>query len=101
MVQLVRTLQTRGNMAQGVTTPVAKPVANDPNWAGKDLVLVVAHEGTGALNTGSHYFTFSKVANVWWRVDTGTQTIVQQNPFTAQMGSRDRAGFTINFLLFK
>ena len=87
--------------AAKVTRPVAEPLANDPNWAGKEVRMVVAHQGTGLLNSPSHWFSFLRVRGVWWRVDTGgAGSIRRQNPFLTQMGTRSRVGFTINFVLF-
>ena len=100
LVQLVR-VGGGNNAANKVTTALARPQANDPNWPGKELVMVVAHSGTGALNSPSHYFSFFLRQGVWWRVDTGTGRITREDPFVAQMGARDRGGFTINLLVFK
>jgi hypothetical protein len=100
-VELVRTGLVRGNMANKVCTPIAEPQPNDQNWQRKELVMVVAHSGTGALLSPSHYFSFFCMNSVWWRVDTGTGQITEENPFITQMSSVDRDGFTINFLVFK
>ena len=54
LVELVRV----GAGANKVTTAVAAPQPNDPNWPNKQLVMVVAHEGSGAINTPSHWFSF-------------------------------------------
>jgi len=99
LVQLVRT--GGGNMTNKVTTAITRTQANDPSWPRKGLVMVVAHSGTGDRNTASHYFSFILRQGVWWRVDTGTGTITQEDPFVSQMGARDRMGFTINLLVFK
>ena len=100
LVQLVRTGGGR-DPGNKVTTAIARPPANDPSWPGKELVMVVAHSGTGALNSPSHFFSFFLRQGRWWRVDTGTGRITQEDPFVTQMGARDRIGFTINLLLFK
>ena len=97
LVQLVRT----GGGGNKVTTAVASPPPNDPSWPGKELVMVVAHSGTGALDSPSHYFSFFLRQGVWWRVDTGTGRITREDPFARQMGARARRGFTINLLMFK
>ena len=98
MVQLVRA----GHYgAAKVTTSIAEPQPNDQNWAGKEVRMVVAHQGTGLLNSPSHWFSFFRVRGQWWRVDTGGRgTLRRQNPFQTQMGPRSRVGFTINFLVF-
>ena len=98
LVELVRV----GAGANKVTTAVAAPQPNDPNWPNKQLVMVVAHEGSGAINTPSHWFSFFLVNGQWWKVDTaGRGSITRQDPFVSQMGARDRIGFTITFLVFK
>ena len=98
MVHLVRLGQYGGVK---VTTPILEPLPDDPNWAGKEVRMVVAHQGTGQLNSPSHWFSFFRVRGVWWRVDTGgAGTIRRQNPFQTQMGTRSRVGFTVNFVLF-
>ena len=98
LVELVRV----GAGANKVTTAVAAPQPNDPNWPNKQLVMVVAHEGSGAINTPSHWFSFFLVNGQWWKVDTaGRGSITRQDPFVSQMGARDRIGFTITFIVFK
>ena len=88
MVHLVRLGQHGGVK---VTTPVAEPQPNDPNWAGKEVRMVAVHQGTGQLNSPSHWFSFFCVRGVWWRVVTaGAGSIRRQNPFQAQMGTRSR-----------
>ena len=99
-VQLVR-IGGGSDIANKVSTAIARPLANDPCWPGKELVMVVAHSGTGAANTASHYFSFIVRQGVWWKVDTGTGRITREDPFVTQMGARDRIGFTINLLVFK
>ena len=103
LVQLVRSGSGGGgnNLANKVTTAIADPGAEDQYWPGKELVMVVAHSGTGAINTASHYFSFFQRQGVWWKVNTTTGRITQENPFVTKMGARDRIGFTINFLVFK
>ena len=100
LVQLVR-IGGGNDVANKVSTALARPLPNDPCWPGKELVMVVAHSGTGAANTASHYFSFFLRQGVWWKVDTGTGRITQEDPFLTQMGARDRIGFTINLLVFK
>ena len=96
MMELVR---YAGNGPNKVTTPILEPQDNDPNWAGKSLVMAVGHSGMGG--GAGHYMSFFKVNNIWWRVDTaGAGTIVRENPFTTQMGARDVMGFSVNYLVF-
>ena len=98
LVELVRV----GGGANKVTTAVDEPQPNDPNWPNMELVMVVAHEGSGAINTPSHWFSFFLVNRQWFKVDTaGRGSITLQDPFVTQMGARDRIGFTITFLVFK
>ena len=64
--------------------------------------MVIGHQGSGMLHSASHYISFVKVeSGAWWRIDTGTQTITEENPFRTQITSHDDFGFTINFLVFK
>ena len=96
MVELVR---YAGNGPNKVTTPILEPQDNDPNWAGKSLVMALGHSGMGG--GAGHYMSFFKVNNIWWKVDTaGAGTIVRENPFITQMGARDVMGFSVNFLVF-
>ena len=92
-----------GKQRKKVVTPIKEPSEeeNDTNWKEKKLVMVVGHQGSGMLNSASHYISFVKVMGTWWRVDTGTQTISEENPFKSQITSTDEIGFTINCLLFK
>ena len=96
MIELVR---YAGNGRNKVTTPIEEPQDNDPNWAGKFLVMALGHSGMGG--GAGHYMSFFKVNHQWWRVDTaGAGTIVRENPFLTQMGARDVMGFSVNFLVF-
>ena len=99
LVQLVRS--GGGGGANKVTTAIADPGAEDQYWPGKEVVMVVAHSGTGASNTASHYFSFFRRQGVWWKVDTATGRITREAPFVTQMGARDRIEFTINLLVFR
>ena len=100
IVQLVRS-GGGNNIANKVTTAIADPGADDQYWPGKEVVMVVAHSGTGASDTASHYFSFFRRQGVWWKVDTATGRITREDPFVTQMGARDRLGFSINLLVFK
>ena len=100
LVQLVRS-GGGSNISNKVTTAIANPGEDDQYWPGKQLVMVVAHSGNGASDSASHYFSFFLRQGVWWKVDTGTGRITQEDPFVTQMGARDRIGFTINLLVFK
>ena len=100
MVELLRT-PDMSKKTRKVTKAIKEPGADNKNWPRKELVMVVAHQGSGMQDSASHYLSFTKAGNAWWKVDTGTQTITEENPFQTQMGSPDESGFTINLLLFK
>jgi hypothetical protein len=100
MVQILR-MGVSQDLSVKVTTSIEEPQDNDQNWPGMGPVMVVAHEGSGSLNSASHNFSFFKVNGQWWRVDTAEGSVRQQDPFLAQMGARDRLGFSINFIVFK
>ena len=101
MVEILRTAIV-GKKTKKFTTPLKEPCNNDKIWEGKKLVLVIGHQGSGELQSASHYISFVKIeSGTWWRIDTGTQTITEENPFQTQIASTDDFGFTINFLVFK
>jgi hypothetical protein len=79
---------------------VAEPQPNEPSWPGKELVMVVAHQSVLGRSGGGHYFSFFRVQGTWYRVDTQARDIVSENPFTGQMASNRRDGYTINILAF-
>ena len=88
MMELVR---YAGNGPNKVTTPILEPQDNDPNWAGKSVVMALGHSGMGG--GAGHYMSYFKVNNIWWRV-------VRENPFSTKMGARDVMGFSVNYLVF-
>jgi hypothetical protein len=100
MVQILR-MGVGRDLSVKMTTSIEEPQDNDQNWPGMGPVMVVAHEGSGSLNSASHYFSFFKVNGQWWRVDTAEGSVRQQDPFLAQMGAHDHLGFSINFIVFK
>ena len=101
MVDILRSMHF-GQQTKKVIIPVTEPSDNEKNWTGKRLVMVIGHQGSGELQSASHYISFVKVeSGAWWRIDTGTQTITEENPFQTQITSHDDCGFTINFLVFK
>ena len=103
LVEILRTA-IFGKKIKKLTTPLKEPCNNDKIWEGKKLVMVIGHQGSGKLQSAlqSHYISFVKLeSGAWWRIDTGTQTITEENPFQTQITSHDDCGFTINFLVFK
>ncbi len=99
-VQILR-MGISQDLSVKVTTSIEEPHDNHQNWPGMGPVMVVAHEGSGSLNSASHNFSFFKVNGQWWRVDTAEGSVRQQDPFLDQMGAHDHLGFSINFIVFK
>ena len=60
-----------------VTTRVTEPVAGHPSWANRrPVAVIVAQPG--------HYVAYLRQANIWFRIDSASRTVIPQNPFHAQ-----------------
>jgi ubiquitin C-terminal hydrolase len=76
----------------GVQTPLEEPMDNSSVWPQLGLKAVLTHSGTAV---GGHWVTYNKVADIWWKVDSQTDDIVEENPFVNQ------GEHTCNVLIFK
>ena len=75
-----------------VLTPLHPIPANHPEWPGLHLQAVLGHREVGA-----HWIASVVVGGVWWRVDSASLTIIQQDPYMAQGTAQ---GFTMDVLFF-
>ena len=85
------------NNVSKIISPIAEPADHDPIWGGNHCHVVLDHAGN--LPVAGHWFTFIKRNRLWWKVDTGSQQPVQENPFLNQ---RIQGGhlYTIDILIF-
>ena len=79
-----------------ILSPVMEPVANQPEWPGMELRVVLAHSAHP-----DHWRAFVKVGGVWWCVDSTRGAIRQENPFINQVDpiQTDR-GYTVDVVIF-
>ena len=61
-----------------VTTRVTEPLAGHPSWANRRPVAVI-------VSQPGHYVSYLRQANIWFRLDSASRTVIPQNPFQAQM----------------
>ena len=70
-----------------------EPLAGDPRWGGLQVVTVM-------MQTPGHWFSYTKVAGVWWCQDSaGPPAAVRGDPFLVQNANMtiQEIGFSIQY----